>query len=110
MRALERAQQTVVSQHCCLFFAQVATEATFTIVKESALWYKFGVELWAVVAIREERRAGIPVLMCSSLFGMGNMITVEFAEEARFFLQRVIVWIASIAAMFHLLGSETMVQ
>ena len=32
-------------KHCCLFFAQVATEASFTIVRWSALWYWFGVEL-----------------------------------------------------------------
>ena len=53
-----------------------------------------------MVTTREERRSGSPVLMCSSVFGMGTMITVEYAEEARFFPQRVIVWISSIAAMF----------
>ena len=32
---------------------------------------------------------------------VGKMITVEYAEEARFFPQRVISRIASIASMFH---------
>ena len=43
----------------------------------------------------------LQLLLCSSGFGLGKMITAEYAEEARFFLQRVISWIASIAAMFY---------
>ena len=42
----------------------------------------------------------LELLLCSSVFGMGKMIRVEYAEEARFFHQRVIERIASKAAMF----------
>ena len=53
-------------KHCCLFLAQVATEATFTIVRESALWYLFGVELRAVGTVRAEQWSGIPA---AAIFG-----------------------------------------
>ena len=88
-------------KHCRLFFAQVATEATFTIVRKSALWYLFGVELWPLLRSVQSGELELQLLLCSSGFGLGKMITAEYAEEARFFLQRVISWIASIAAMFY---------
>ena len=89
-------------KHCCLFLAQVATEATFTIVRRSALWYKFGVELWAVGTIRQERRSGIAAGAVFVCVWYGQMITVEYAEEARF------LRVASMAAMFSLPGSWTL--
>ena len=43
----------------------------------------------------------LQLLLCSSVFGRGKMITLIYAEEARFFLQCVILGIGSIAAMFY---------
>ena len=43
----------------------------------------------------------LQLLLCSSVFRLNKMITVEYAEEASFFPQRVISWIASIAAMLY---------
>ena len=82
---------TSLSSIAVCSFAQVAPEASFTFVRWSALWNLFGVELWAFGTIRQEWRFGTTagtVFVCVWLWA--KMTTIEHAEEAKFFLQRVI--------------------
>ena len=54
-----------------------------------------------VVTIRAVQRSGIPAAAIFVCGVMDKMIAVEYDEEARFFHQRVILRVASIAAMFY---------
>ena len=59
------------------------------------------VELWALVRFVQSGVLELQLELYPSVSDTGETITVENAEEARFFSQRVILRTASTAAMFY---------
>ena len=108
-QTLVQARQTVVAQALLFVLCSVVTEAVFLrcrapgykILGWSALWCWSGLCLWATARSEINDDLQPQLKRCPSVLHMDRMITVEYEEEARFFPQRLILRIASIAAMFH---------
>ena len=73
----------------------------YKILGWSALWCWSGLCLWATARSEINDDLQPQLKRYPSVLHMDRMITVEYEEEARFFPQRLILRIASIAAMFH---------
>ena len=99
LQTLVQARQRVIAQALQCVLCTVPAEAILTLSGGVLCGIGLVSSLWAL--LRSAQRSGIPAAAIFVCVVMGKMIAVEYEEEARFFHQRVILRIASIAAMFY---------